>query len=104
MPPSTMQETYCHISARELSRAPLGRDSVPEVNIIRTGSSSPTGTYGDGPAWSSQDCASSQPWGGTSPPSRNASLVLTVPTDAAMAFSATGTSASSTTKAFADEW
>ena len=43
MPPSTTQVTYCHSSDRLDSSAPLGRDSVPEVYISRTGSSSATG-------------------------------------------------------------
>src|SRR5262245_14856254 len=104
MEPSTMQETYCHISDRLDSSAPFGRDSVPDVNIIRTGSSSPTWTYGAGPAWSNHDCASGQPVGDGSPLRPTASLVVTVPAEAASAFSATGTRASSTTKAFAVEW
>lgn len=35
-----MQETYCVISDLLDSRTPFGRDSVPEVYIMRTGSSS----------------------------------------------------------------
>ena len=68
--PSITQDTYCHISARLDSSAPLGRDSVPEVNIIRTGSSSSIGTSGGVPSWSSHSSRSSQPSGAGSPFSR----------------------------------
>src|SRR5690349_23875262 len=44
--PSIAQLTYWAISERLESSTPLGRDSVPEVYIIRIGSSSPTGTSG----------------------------------------------------------
>ncbi len=41
-----MQDTYWAISDREDSITPLGRDSVPEVYISRSGSSSATSTSG----------------------------------------------------------
>ena len=92
--------TYCHISDRLLSSAPLGRDSVPEVYISRTGSSSPTGTYVAPAACANHSAMSVQPSG--APPI--ATRPVTVPAEAASALSATGTRASSTTKQLAPEW
>ena len=46
MPPSITQLTYWAISDRLDSMTPLGRDSVPEVYISRSGSSSATATSG----------------------------------------------------------
>src|SRR3546814_9596279 len=58
-----MQETYCHISDRLDSSAPLGRDSVPEVYINRSGSSSATLTEGTSAALSNQVPVGVQPSG-----------------------------------------
>ena len=46
IPPSRAQLTYWLISEREDSITPLGRDSVPEVYMRRSGSSSAIGTSG----------------------------------------------------------
>lgn len=54
--PSIAVETYWAISDRLDSSTPFGRDSVPEVYISRSGSSSATGTEGavSLPGWSIQ--------------------------------------------------
>ena len=102
--PSTTQVTYCHISDRLVSIAPLGRDSVPEVYISRTGSSSLDRTYGArravvlepvrdvGPAV--RDVAAAEP---------DAARV-TVPADAASALSATGDQRVLDHEAVAPQW
>ncbi len=68
IPPSRTQLTYWLISEREDSITPLGRDSVPEVYMSRSGSSSAIGTSG---IVSSPDChqgsTSSQPAAGAAP-------------------------------------
>ncbi len=92
--------TYCHIRLRLLSSAPLGRDSVPEVYISRTGSSSATGTYGAPGACANQVAMSVQPSGAPPIATRSA----TVPADAATARSATGANACSATKQRASLW
>jgi hypothetical protein len=70
IPPSTAQLTYWLISERLDSITPFGRDSVPEVYISRSGSSSPTGTSGavSGPV-RHQSSTSSQPAAGAAPES-----------------------------------
>src|SRR3954471_14782046 len=98
MPPSITQLTYWLISERLDSITPLGRDSVPDVYISRSGSSSPTGTSGavSGPSVH-QPSTSSQPSVGSAPES--GIQPRTPPGVPAMlnAFSAVGASASSAT-------
>src|SRR4051812_6750627 len=98
MPPSMTQLTYCAISDLLDSMTPFGRDSVPDVYISRSGSSSPTGTSGAVPGPSlHQPSTSSQPWLGTAPDSaiqpRTPSVTPAMPS----AFSAVGARASSAT-------
>src|SRR4051812_43809591 len=104
IPPSTMQLTYWLISDRLESMTPLGRDSVPDVYISRSGSSSATRTSG---ALSSPSVhhgsTSSQPSAGVAPespiqPRRPPSWPA-----AASACSAVGASASSATIPLAPE-
>src|SRR3954453_14001766 len=63
MPPSTMQLTYWLIRERLGSITPLGRDSVPEVYISRSGSSSATATSGgsSGPERTQASTSSQRP-------------------------------------------
>ncbi len=76
--------TYCHIRLGCVSSAPLGRDSVPEVYISRTGSSSATSTSGGAPSWSNHACTSTQP-SGTSPPASRTTARWSTPSSAARA-------------------
>src|SRR5690242_18536389 len=57
IPPSTTQLTYWLISDRLDSMTPLGRDSVPDVYMSRSGSSSPTSTPGS-PGSTMRPCSS----------------------------------------------
>ncbi len=68
IPPSITQLTYCAISERLDSITPLGRDSVPEVYISRSGSSSSITTSGScaGPT-RHQSSTFSQPGAGCAP-------------------------------------
>ena len=96
-----MQETYCHISDRLECIAPLGRDSVPEVYISRSGSSSSTATSGG--------CVVLEPLPYVVQPSarrRRAGSPPTLgqPPAAPIAFCAVSTSAASTTNAVAPLW
>ena len=104
MPPSTTQDTYCHISERLDSIAPLGRDSVPEVYISRSRSSSPTSTCGGVPSRSIHCWTSAQPVGNSSPPSRITARTGTSSPAAAIALPAVAASPSSATNAVAWLW
>src|SRR5829696_5669665 len=104
MPPSIAQLTYCAISDRLDSITPLGRDSVPDVYMSRSGSSSPTGTSGgvSGPAVH-QASTSSQPSPAASPDSGIQPRTPPVTPAVLSAFSAVGASASSATIPLAPE-
>ena len=96
--PSMAQDRYWLISERLGSSTPLGRDSVPEVYISRSGSSSAIGTSGAsaGPC-RHQSSTSSQPAAGAAPDSP---IQPRTPPDSpaeAAAFSAVGARASSAT-------
>src|SRR5919202_420171 len=68
IPPSITQETYWAISDRLESITPLGRDSVPEGYMSRSGSSSATATSGALASPSRhQGSTSSQPSAGACP-------------------------------------
>ncbi len=104
MPPSTAQLTYWVISDRLDSITPLGRDSVPDVYISRSGSSSLTATSGasTGPS-DHQPSTSSQPVAGVAPDSGIQPRTPPSTPAAASAFSAVGASASSATIPLAPE-
>ncbi len=110
IPPSMTQLTYWLISDRLDSMTPLGRDSVPDVYISRSGSSSPTSTPGSpgSTMWpnssrSSQVSKSSQPsTGGDPPPIQPRTPPLTPAV--ASASSAVAASSSSTTIPDAPAW
>jgi len=98
MPPSMAHPTYWAISDRLESITPFGRDSVPEVYISRSGSSSPTGTSGavSGPSVH-QPSTSSQPSVGAAPDSGIHPRTPPVTPAMVSAFSAVGARASSAT-------
>ena len=102
IPPSRAQLTYWLISEREDSITPLGRDSVPEVYMRRSGSSSAIGTSG---IVSSPDChqgsTSSQPAAGAAPIQPR--IPPSVPA-AASAWPAVPARAASVTRPQAPEW
>ena len=105
IPPSTMHETYWLISERLDSNTPLGRDSVPEVYINRSGSSSATAISGAVAApCCHQRSTSSQPSTGPEPERPITPRIPPVIPAEASAFSAAGTSLSSATSPRASEW
>ena len=104
MPPSMTQDTYCHISERLDSIAPFGRDSVPDVYISRTRSSSPTSTGGGVPARSIQCRRSAHPAGTSSPRSRITARTGTSSPAASTALTAVAASPSSATNPLAWLW
>src|SRR4051812_12422551 len=96
MPPSTTQDTYWLISDRLESITPLGRDSVPEVYISRSGSSSAIATSGASVEPSRHHgSTSSQPPDGAAPESGIQPRTPPSTPAAASALSAVGASASS---------
>src|SRR4051812_23757018 len=103
IPPSMAQLTYWLISERLDSMTPLGRDSVPDVYISRSGSSSATATSGaaSGPV-RHHSSTSSQPSAGAAPDRRM--TPQTPPVREPSASAAAGTSASSATMPVAPEW
>jgi hypothetical protein len=105
MPPSTMQDTYWLISDFDDSMTPLGRDSVPEVYIRRSGSSSSTATSGAcGEPSVIQVPTSSQSPDGAVPPRAIQPRTPPVSPETAMALSAVGARVSSVIRPFAPLW
>src|SRR3954471_7101281 len=104
MPPSMTQLTYWAISDRLDSITPFGRDSVPDVYMSRSGSSSPTGTSGavSGPS-DNPPSTPSQPFVGAAPDSGIQPRTPPVTPAIDSAFSAVGASASSVTIPVAPE-
>jgi hypothetical protein len=103
--PSIAQLTYWPIRERLESITPLGRDSVPEVYIRRSGSSSATGTSGAsvGPS-RHQPSTSSQPAAGAAPDRPIQPRTAPATPASASAFSAVAASASSATTPRAPQW
>ena len=102
--PSAMQLVYCANSAPEVRMAPLGRDSVPLVNIIWIGSSDPTSCQPSlSSSWSRRSDTGRQPSGVVSPAWGIANFGRLFPF-CAIAASATGQSASSHSIIEAPEW
>jgi hypothetical protein len=104
IPPSIAHDTYWAISERLDSMTPLGRDSVPEVYIRRSGSSSAIGTStADGSPVSIQVSTFSHSPVGVAPDSPIQPRIPPARPAEARAFSAVGASASSVTRPAASE-